>query len=148
MGSTQCLWAGQMGSQNWKQQEEQKPFVLVKTGLFLRVSTHPWEMNLGLATGPKKTRASCKLGTRHTFWIGMIMEISTSTYLRGWHSLSVTVGKSSVLVQIRRGVLVQVLSPTQFQVWQRKYLLSSQPRISPRVSGVIKKKTKNQTQKM
>lgn len=145
MGSTHCLWAGQMGSQNWKQQEEQKPFVLVKTGLFLRVSTHPWEMNLDLATGPKKTRASCKLGTRHTFWIGMIMEISTSTYLRGWHSLSVTVGKSSVLgADQERCSSSGFITYTISGVAEEIFIVFR----TPRVSGVIKKKPKNQTQKM
>lgn len=40
------------------------------------------------------------------------MEISTSTYLRGWQFLSVTVvSLGSYLVQIRRGVLV---SPSGF----------------------------------
>lgn len=69
------------------------------------------------------------------------MEISTSTYLRGWQSLSVTIVKSCVLL----GAEQERCSSSSFITYTisgvaEEMLLPYQPRMSPRVFRVLKKK--------
>lgn len=114
------------------------PFV--RAGPFLRVSPHLWAIKLDPANGPQKTRASCKLETRHAFYLGRIIEIIARTHHRLWHSPSVTISKSYVLF----GADQARCSSSSFRFYclqnckcvQRKYLLSSHPTISSRASGV------------
>lgn len=72
----------------------------------------------------------------------MMMEISTSTNLRAWSSLSVTIAKSCVLLgaeQERCSSLSFITYTIAGVVWQRKCYCLTNPECLPELAELLKK---------